>query len=261
MPRATAVGIIRDAIAAYIDEYHKTRHRGLGGATPLDVWHTAVRLRHADHKALAFLMKSSPYRVTANGVRVRGVLYTHPELAGPRFVGRDILVAADPANLADVWAIDLDSRKLLFPLRPETPIQHGATDDDSRKAIAEKRRAQALAQKVQRASSRRTLTMVERINESNRRNRAVMSATGTDDHRPTSANIVPVTTGFEGVSNAFRSRFDAAPMPDHTALEDLIDESEVYPVGEDEADDLTDLLPDNDVPTDCTPDGLDLFDD
>lgn len=253
---------IRAGIAAYIDEYHKTRHRSLGGATPLDVWHTAVRLRRADHKALAFLMKSSPYRVTANGVRVRGVLYTHPELAGPRFVGRDILVAADPENLADVWAIDLDSRKLLFPLRPEAPIQHGATDDDSREAIAEKRRAQALAQKVQRASSRRTLTMVERINESNRRNRAVMSATGTDDHHPTSANIVPVRTGFEGLSTAFRSRSDAVPMPDHTALEDLIDnESEVYPVGEDEADDLTDLLPDNDVPTDCTPDGLDLFDD
>ncbi|MCH7886157.1 MAG: hypothetical protein IIC01_13030 [Planctomycetes bacterium] len=104
--------------------------------------------------------------------------------------------------------------------------------------------------------------MVERINESNRRNRAVMSATGTDDHRPTLANTVLTRTGFEGLSTASRSRFDAVPMPDHTALEDLIDnESEVYPVGEDEADDLTDLLPDNDVPTNCTPDGLDLFDD
>jgi hypothetical protein len=205
---------VREGVAEYLDEYHNTPHRGLGGATPLEVWRSAVRLRRVDNEALAFLMKSSPSRVTANGVRVRGILYRHPELTTGRFVGRDILVAVDPANLADAWAFELDTRKLLFPLRPEAPVAHGATDDDAREAIAESRRAQAMAKKVARASASRTRTMVERINESSRRKRAVMKATGTDDHRATEAAIVPVRTGFEGVSTPSRRAFDAAPIPD-----------------------------------------------
>jgi hypothetical protein len=56
--------------------------------------------------------------------------------------------------------------------------------------------------------------MVGRINESSRRKRAVMKATGTDDHRATEAAIVPVRTGFEGVSTPSRRAFDAAPIPD-----------------------------------------------
>lgn len=62
----------REGFRQWLDTYNRTAHRGLGGHTPIGVWHTAVSLRRADEDALANLLEiRGPRRVGANGVTIK----------------------------------------------------------------------------------------------------------------------------------------------------------------------------------------------
>jgi transposase InsO family protein len=213
----------RVRIAEFIDLYHNHAHRGLGGSSPRAVWQTAARLRRAEDNALLCLMDvRGSYKVSANGVAVQlgGQRFTYgaTSAALKRYVGRPVLVAIDPAHVGECWALDPKTRRLIARLDPNQKIHPCADTDDVRDAIAEIKREQSVAKKAARAAMGRTRTAVQRINADQQARLAELRKTGTDDANanPPPA-IVPVATGFEGVSRPVRPGPDPglySPQPD-----------------------------------------------
>ncbi len=203
------------------------------------MWKTATRLRKALADDLASLLDiKGLYTVGANGVRVTvgagPVWYGAKSAALKRYVGRKVLIAADGHDLSHAYAYtpDRERRQLIGRLEPNDFIEPLASTDDAREAIAEKRREQAVMHKAARASANRTKRMSQRMNEHARMKRTELLATGTDDKHP-APRIVPVHTGFEGLSKPARIDFETQDAGD---VEQLFDgEEKLGPI--DDADD------------------------
>jgi hypothetical protein len=228
----------RERIGEYLDVYHRTKHRGLDGATPLAVWQTATGLRRALKDELAFLMDlRGLYSVGANGVTIKvgsaTLSYGAKSPALKRLRGRKVLIAVDPDDIGQCWAFtpERDKRRLIDRLEANERVAPYTTADDAREAIAEIKRDQSVMHKARRSAARRTRTAVQRINQHSRAKRAELLATGTDDVVP-QPRIIPVRTGFEGVSKPSRTRFETGPYRpvDSGDLDDLFDEDETFGV-------------------------------
>ncbi len=229
--------------------------------TPLAVWKSATRLRRAVGDELAFLMDvRGLYKVTANGVSMKvgaGTLhYGAKSQALKRYVGRKVLVALDPDDVSHCWAFtpDRQKRQLIGRLDSNESIAPYTSADDAREAIAEIKREQSVMHKARRAQARRTLRMAERMREHSQAKRAELMRTGTDDIdvQPT---IVPVRTGFEGVSKPARSTFETTCRPwDDGDVSDLFDDTPSEAVVDDD-EGMEDLFGDD--PGEDSDDGLD----
>jgi hypothetical protein len=139
----------RRGIRAWLEIYHRSPHGGHDGGPdgnkPLDVWQTATRLRKALGDELAFLFDiRGVYRVGANGVRVTvgsgPIWYGAKSAALKRWVGREVLIAANAEDVSCAWAYtpDRERRKLIARLEPNEFIEPYSCADDAREAVAEK---------------------------------------------------------------------------------------------------------------------------
>lgn len=242
---------VRRDFAAWLDIYHHTAHGGLNDDTPLSVWQRATHLRKALADELAFLMDiRGLYTVSANGVRVTvgsgPISYGAKSAALKRWVGRKVLIGVDAADVSRAWAYtpDRERRQLIAGLEPNEYIEPYTCADDAREAIADKKREQSVMHKAARASASRTKSMCRRMNEHNRLRRGELLATGTDDkHRQ--PRIVPVNTGFEGISKTSRKSFEPEsnrPV-DSGEIEDLFEGDEkLGPVDDGDDDGMEDLF-------------------
>jgi len=252
---------VKDDFAQWVDIYHQTAHRGLGGATPLAVWKTARSLRKAEGDALLQLMETrGVYRVGANGVRLKvggatiGYGKSSPVLRG--LSGRDVLIAVNPDDVSHCWAYTTD-RKPIGCLESNRRIHPLTNADDVREAIAEQLRERNVMHQAGRSSARRMVTAEQRAGEHRRARMEELRKTGTCDAKG-SATIVPVQTGFVGVSRASRTLSEPLcddPRPWHEQLQDLLeDEPEVKPAPMSIAERYADLLPDDDPGTEAATD-------
>ena len=229
---------IRQAFGEWLDVYHRTEHggQGMNGRTPLAVWRTASAIRKASDEALMFLCDvRGIYKVGGNGVSFKvgaGTLsYGEKSAALKRYSGRSVLIAMDPLEVSHCYAFtpDRDKRRLIGRLDCNVSVPPYSTADDVREVIADKMRERSVMHKAGRSAARRTMTLSTRLREQTRTKRQELLATGTDDVGVT-PRIVPVATGFEGVSR-----------PDRTHVENV-------PSGTDWADGIDDLL-DDEAPT------------
>ncbi len=246
-------------IGDYIDTYHRTAHAGDGmrGRTPLQVWATAGTLRKAEPEALAFLASvRGAYKVTGNGVTltVGGARLSygrsHPALR--RYAGREVLVAVAQERASEALAFDPSTRRLIGRLPANERIHPCATTDDTREAIAQIQRERKAMRQAERSAPRRMRTATQRINEHATAELSELRATGTDDAAST-AHIVPVRTGFEGVSIPDRTPSDTGPDDPPRSVADLLNDGDL----DDDApgyDDLSTLL-------DCASSADDVDDD
>jgi len=217
---------------------------------------------------LAFLVDlRGLYSVGANGVTVKvgssSIAYGGKSEALKRLRGRKVLVALDPDDIGQCWVFtpDREKRRLIARLEANERIEPYTTADDAREAIAEIKREQSIMHKAARSAPHRTRTAVQRINQHSRAKRAALLATGTDD-AVAQPRIVPVHTGFEGISKPSRTRFETGSYRpvDSGELDDLFDKDETFGVA-DEADDwagMEDLFIDDDA-EDTPDDGFEGF--
>jgi hypothetical protein len=182
--------------------------------SPLAVWQRATHLRRAVADELTFLMQlRGLYKVGGNGVSLKvgpaTLSYGGMSAALKPWKGRKVLVAVDPDDIGQCWAFTPDRGKyrMIGRLEPNQRIEPYTTADDAREAIATIKREQSIMHKAARSAARRTRTAVARINEHSRAKRVELLATGTDD-AVAQPRIVPVRTGFEGVSKPVRMGFD-----------------------------------------------------
>ncbi len=194
------------ALAEWMRDYEIRPHRGRGveGTTPREVWNSATTLNKADDASLDLLMSvRGAYKVGANGVSLvvaggtLGYGATDPALA--RYKGREVLVAVDPRYPARCLVFDCDTRRLISRPTQNDLLDPDATTDDVREGIAAVARARKDSNRVARNAPRAVRSSVQIINESKRRDRRELRATGTDDASP-QANITAVRLGFEGQS-------------------------------------------------------------
>ena len=247
-------------VAEFIELYHHRPHRGLGGATPLAVWQTASRLRRAEENALLCLMDTrGVYKVTANGVAITvggaRLTYGASSTALNRWVDRKVLVMLDPAHLAECWALDPKARRLIARLEPNERMHPCATGQAARETIAEIKRDQSVMHKAARSAANRTRTMIDRMNRNQTAELAERRATGTDDATPAAA-IVPVRTGFEGVSRSSRPAFDPAAYCSVDDVGDLFAPAPPLTDQDDDDDDLSALFAAPAAPDDPAEEGL-----
>ncbi len=249
-------------IGDYIDTYHRTPHTGDGmrGRTPLQVWATAGSLRKAEPDALAFLMGvRGAYKVTGNGVTLTvgaaRISYgrSHPALR--RYAGRKVLVAVAQERTSEALAFDPVTRRLIGRLSANERIHPCATTDDTREAIAQIQRDRKAMRQAHRSAPRRMRTATQRINEHATAELSELRATGTDDAAST-AHIVPVRTGFEGVSIPDRTPVDHASTEPAFNLADLLDDNGCDEDAQD-YDDLSTLLDDSPAMDDVDDNTLD----
>jgi len=214
----------RQAIGEYIDEYHNTVHSAedLFDLTPLQCWRTATRLRRAGEQELMFLLQARGcYRVTGKGVTLKlaggRVSYgdRSPELE--RFKGRDVFITVDPNDVSYCQAFTADRKAYIGRLASNRRISPRATADELREAMAEVGHHRKRINEATRTAARRHYTAVDILNAKRRELAAERAATGTDDVRAV-ATVVPVHTGFEGVSEAASRPIERpsrrAPDPD-----------------------------------------------
>jgi hypothetical protein len=163
----------------------------------------------------------------------------------------------NPDDISHVWAFTPDTRKPIARLNANKRIAPNTCADDAREAIAERMRERSVMHAARRSSARRTRTQVERINEHSRATRQELRATGTTatDHNPT---IVPVQTGFEGVSRPVQSGFDAESYcpADPGDLEDLFADDRVQDAEPDDDESMEVLFVDYTTITDDPGDEL-----
>jgi len=246
----------RKALGEWIEAYHLSAHRGLQGATPLAMWQTATSLRRAVDDDLMCLMETrGVYRVAGNGLRVKvgsaTIGYGQGNAALKRYAGRDVLVLLNPDDISHVWAFTPDTRKPIARLDANRRIAPNTCADDAREAIAERMRERKVMHAAKRSSARRTKTQVDRINEHSRAMLHELRATGTTavDHSPV---IVPVQTGFEGVSRPGRGPFDIEDYcpADPGELEDLFEADRVQDAEPDGDEGMEDLFVDETITDD-----------
>lgn len=261
----------RVRVGDYLDVYHAAAHRGQGmkGQSPRVVWSQAVRLRRAAEDELLFLMDiRPPSRVGGNGVRITvgGASIGYGARAAPlrKWAGRDVLIALDGNDLSQCWALDPGKRTLIARLEANKLVPAQATTDDAREAIAEGQRDKKVMRQAARSSARRTRTATERIAAKQRERAVEARATGTDE---VTANILPVRTGFEGVSRPARSPIDTSPAPwSDGSIDDLLGDEPDEPqttASAYDADDMADLfITDDDAAPETAGAPMDdLFDD
>lgn len=241
---------VQRGFGEYLDTYHRSDHRGIGGQCPLTVWKSAVHLRRAVGDELAFLMDvRGLYKVGANGVSLKvGVgtfSYGAKSQALKRWVGRKVLVALDPQDVSQAWAFtpDRDKRQIIGRLACNVSVHPCTPADDAREMIAEKMRERSIMHKASRAAARRTLSASARLQEHAQARRTELLATGTDD-ATAEPRLLPVRTGFEGLSRPARTGFEETYLPPDSAdLTDLFEGDETFdPVGQDDDDGMDDLF-------------------
>ena len=220
----------RAAVGEYLELYHRSAHRGagMGGATPLAVWHTAAHLRRAVENDLLFLMDvRGLYRVGANGVHLKvgpaALGYGQKSTPLKHWIARDVLIAMDINDISQCWALDPDQRTLITRLEANEYVAPYTSADDAREAIAETKREQSVMHKAQRAAPRQMRTATQRMRHFRQERLAELKATGTDDHTASPPAIVPVPTGFESVSKPFQSRFEPVDLDTGDALQRFAD--------------------------------------
>ena len=232
----------RERVAEYIDIYHRTEHggRGMRGQAPLAVWHGATHLRRAAEDDLLFLMDGRGiYRVGASGIRLTvggaSIGYGASDPALRRWLGRSVFIALDPSNVGQCHAFTPDRRKRHFiaTLRANKAIPPRTTVDEAREAIATIQRDRAVMRRAALTASHRTRGLEQRLREFRTAQAADLR---TDVEEAASGSIIlPVRTGFEGVSKPDRGTVEAYRPVDPGELGDL------YEIESDSADDLNDL--------------------
>ena len=98
-------------------EYHQRPHRGIGGETPMDRWmrlSDGIRPLPLDVDLDALFMDEATRRVTKDGTLALGGRRFE---AGPRFIGRKVIVRFDPFDLRSVLVVtDSGESVLAFPV-------------------------------------------------------------------------------------------------------------------------------------------------
>ncbi len=216
-----------ERIGDYIKQYHAQRH-GTLQAAPLSVWQSADRLRRADVDALALLLDiRGEYKVGANGVSltVGPARFTygasHPALA--RLRGRSVLVRLDTADVSQCWVYDVKTRSQIARLTCNEKIVPGTSGEEVREAVGQRMRDRKVAHAAARSAAKRTRTAVAAVNAHVHAKRRTLRATGTEGKADFQPTIVPVRTGFEGISTAPQKTFELPPEDDVYAGISLVD--------------------------------------
>jgi len=209
----------RQAVGEYIDLYHATPHTGHGmnGRTPIEVWRTAQSLRRAKDDELIFLMQArGVFKVSGNGVSftvgATRMSYGATSHKLRRYVGREVFVTVNPANVDHAIAWTAEDRRFIDRLEANKRIPPNTSADELREAMATVGRARKAKGQAQRSEAQRMRTAAQQVAASRREQHAELKATGTEDHRP---NVTVVHTGFEGAS-AEAIQATATPSVDRT---------------------------------------------
>jgi transposase InsO family protein len=210
----------RARVSDWLDIYHRTAHRGDGmdGATPLAVWQQRTVARVAGETELLALMQSrGVYRVGGNGVRFKvggsTLGYGASSDALRRFVGRDVWITLDPADVSCCYAYTpaRENRLLIGRLQANEKLPSDTPIEQLREAQAALGRRRKTFHRAAAESHRRHRNAAQEISAYQAAKRQQLLATGTDDARPLPV-IAPVRTGFEGISVPVRGGF-ATPIP------------------------------------------------
>ncbi|MBU0717153.1 MAG: DDE-type integrase/transposase/recombinase, partial [Planctomycetes bacterium] len=217
-------------VGEWIELYQRSAHRGEGmnGCTPLAVWATASSLRKAgDEQLLALMQARGVYRVGGNGVafQLAGSRHSYGATSSAlrRFVGRDVFITLDPAHCecCHAYTADPQSRVYIGRLEANQQLPANCSIDELRRASKEVNQRRKAFNRAAAEAPQRIRNAAHEVAAHRREQLAEARATGTDNFRAT-PNIVPVRTGFEGVS--IPSRTPIEPVPDeyaHINLDDL----------------------------------------
>ncbi len=239
----------REQVGRWIDLYDRTPHSGIDGAKPLEVWNTAERLRRASDEALVMLLQSrGVYRVGKNGVsfRVSGRTFTYGSSSAAlrRYAGRDVFIILDPedASYCMAYTAERGARTYIDRLTCNQRVPANTPGDQLREAVRKvrgRRKVMVAAEREGAARGRNAAQEVAAIQRDE--SKVAYRATGTDDHRP---NIVPVRTGFEGVSRPVQTSFEVHPV-ETSDLDELLSKENTGDDGAWDAtgEDFADLLP------------------
>jgi transposase InsO family protein len=201
----------RTHVGEWIELYNRSSHSGQGmeGATPMDVWQHARRLRRADTKALAMLLQTrGVYRVGKNGVsfKVGGTTQSYGRCSAAlrSYAGRDVLVKLDPADCSycEAFTAERGKHRFIGRLDANQRIPANTPVDQLREAIRAVRGRRKIMGQAQREGAGRMRNAAQELRAMQAAERRELRATGTDDHRP---NVAIVRTGFEGTSTPVRS--------------------------------------------------------
>jgi len=218
---------VKSDFADWLLTFHHAAHSGAGmnGRSPIEVFHTATRLRKAQADQLAFLVSiRGEYKVGGNGVHVDGLSYGANCAAMKPLRGRRVLIAKGDDDVGYCYALDLKTRVLIARLDANERVDPGTTRDDQREVMARIGRRRKLLDKAKREAPHRTRTAAQELRQFTREKAVQLRRTGTDDVG-VAPRIVPVATGFEGLSRPDRTHVENVPSPtDWEGVEDLFDD-------------------------------------
>jgi transposase InsO family protein len=134
--------------------YHHNTHSGLNGATPFEMAanYKGRIQRISDERALDILLSDAPSNdglrtITKKGIRLDGVTYIHPELAGEE--GKTVKVRYDEAEYGEVYVFDAEEGR--FICKAFNPERVGVSRKEA--AEAQKRRQKKILAEGRKATA------------------------------------------------------------------------------------------------------------
>jgi hypothetical protein len=137
---------VRARLEQWVPRYCAEPHRALGNASPAAAWASRLETQRMlpDWAMRLCCMRSTrPVKVGRQGVVLLGTHYWAPELAS--LWGRTVVLRYDPADASEVHLYDTKER-WLATAKNQVALEHGASSEQLRAALAE-RRAQLRAVK------------------------------------------------------------------------------------------------------------------
>lgn len=212
------------------DIYGDAAHRGLDGATPNDramSWPGSVR-RIDNLRALDLLLAPIPgngglRRVAATGLRCFGGTFISAELAA--FIGREVVVRADPEDMGRVYAFDARTGEFLCDAVDASLL--GADRAAVALAAQQRQREAVVAKKAElrgAAKRVRAVDVAREILDAARRTKTEANVVALP--RPA---VTHTSAALEAASNAIRDRAAPALTDKQAALRALLPEQPPAP--------------------------------
>ncbi len=199
--------------AAWLEgDYHARGHTGdaMDGRTPADVFDACLTVKRTappEVRRLLLWKPTRPTAVTKNGVRAGGVSYGQAEPALFAWIGRQVIVRVDPADVGRA-AVCEPTGKLICFAAANRKLPFKSTPAELRAAIARNRAQQKLHRDYHESRPR---LADDAADEMWRRRAAQAAAARAANPPPTPPTLVPVDSPLNGQLPAIERGLNPGP--------------------------------------------------
>jgi len=220
-----------DLLGSYIEEvYHHAQHKGLEGMTPVEAFgrcNPIPKLIPPEGAMELLTMRTTrPVKVTRDGVRHNGILYTLTAQEHFNLRGREVILRIDPQDASYVVCCDTAGKPICKAVNNRARVS-GLSQDDIAAAHREKARYKKLVKAITKGGLRvgtedKVHTAV-RVRGQQLAEQQRLKATGTEDEQPI-RNVRPLHSDWTEAVNRYQSKVTPPPKPENQIkIEDLGD--------------------------------------